>query len=563
VSDNCGVATITNNAPASFPVGTNIVTWTVRDSAGNTATCNQTVIVTDTQPPQIVCAANPNRTVELGTSWTFDEPTATDDCGTATISVLRTDTNAGCGLTFTASRTWQATDNSGNTATCSQTVIVVDTTKPTITCAGDKSVECGAAWTFDSPTAIDTTGTNTITVVGTTTNAACGNTFSAKRTWRATDVCGNFAECSQTVTVVDTTAPVITCPSAKSVEIGTAWDFEIPTASDTCGTATVSVVGTVTNAACGNTFSATRTWRATDACGNSSECSQTVTVVDTTPPTVSIISPTNSAVFVAPATFTLAADAFDANGIAKVEFCQGTNKLGEITSGLYAVVLTNMPAGTYDFIVTATDLCGLKTTNTTTITVNVLSQPPMQVITGIHLNPRTSLYEEKVRVFNPTYAAYPGVRVYITEPHPQVRVYNLSGVTNGVPYVQSSGEVPAGSYVDFVIEFYSTGGVVPTPTLYAEVMAPPEGGTGVAEGTPQHINRGFMLANGTFQIEFTTMAGRLYAILYSADLVNWTSAQPAISGNGSTYVWIDNGQPKTASLPSASTRRFYRVILLP
>src|SRR5206468_3664410 len=54
-SDNCGATTITNNAPASFPVGTNFVTWTVRDTAGNTATCVQTVIVTDSQPPTITC----------------------------------------------------------------------------------------------------------------------------------------------------------------------------------------------------------------------------------------------------------------------------------------------------------------------------------------------------------------------------------------------------------------------------------------------------------------------------------------------------------------------------
>ena len=37
VSDNCGVASVTNDAPAShiFPVGTTIVTWTVTDIHGN------------------------------------------------------------------------------------------------------------------------------------------------------------------------------------------------------------------------------------------------------------------------------------------------------------------------------------------------------------------------------------------------------------------------------------------------------------------------------------------------------------------------------------------------
>ena len=32
VADNCGPVSVTNNAPAVFPVGTNTVTWTVSDT---------------------------------------------------------------------------------------------------------------------------------------------------------------------------------------------------------------------------------------------------------------------------------------------------------------------------------------------------------------------------------------------------------------------------------------------------------------------------------------------------------------------------------------------------
>src|SRR5439155_14867647 len=62
-------------------------------------------------------------------------------------------------------------------------------------------------------------------------------------------------------------------------------------ASDTCGSATITIVSTVTNPTghCGNTFDATRTWRATDACGNTAECSQKVTVEDHTPPTITCV----------------------------------------------------------------------------------------------------------------------------------------------------------------------------------------------------------------------------------------------------------------------------------
>ena len=49
-SDNCGVAFVTNDAPALFPVGVTIVTWTVEDLSGNTETAEQSVEVVNPSP---------------------------------------------------------------------------------------------------------------------------------------------------------------------------------------------------------------------------------------------------------------------------------------------------------------------------------------------------------------------------------------------------------------------------------------------------------------------------------------------------------------------------------
>ncbi|MFM9057064.1 MAG: beta strand repeat-containing protein, partial [Bacteroidota bacterium] len=49
-NDNCSVVSVTNNAPATYPVGTTTVTWTVVDPAGNTTTANQLVTVTNVLP---------------------------------------------------------------------------------------------------------------------------------------------------------------------------------------------------------------------------------------------------------------------------------------------------------------------------------------------------------------------------------------------------------------------------------------------------------------------------------------------------------------------------------
>ena len=42
-TDDCGVVSLTNNAPAKFPLGTTVVTWTAKDAAGNTTTSTQQV----------------------------------------------------------------------------------------------------------------------------------------------------------------------------------------------------------------------------------------------------------------------------------------------------------------------------------------------------------------------------------------------------------------------------------------------------------------------------------------------------------------------------------------
>ena len=153
-----------------------------------------------------------------------------------------------------------------------------------LTCATNKTVQCGSVWNFDAPNPSDgCSGTNaTVTVLSTVTNGSCPVVIT--RTWRATDACGTTNTCRQTVTVTDTTPPVLTCKANKTVNCGTAWTFDAPIASDTCSgkNLTITILTTVTNGICPQVI--TRTWVATDACRNTNTCSQTVTVVDKTPP---------------------------------------------------------------------------------------------------------------------------------------------------------------------------------------------------------------------------------------------------------------------------------------
>jgi len=84
------------------------------------------ILVNDTTPPTL--SVQPNRTITLGQAWSFDVPTASDNCGAATVSILSTVTNVQP-TSRTYIRTWQATDACGNTST-GQQMIVEDTSIP-------------------------------------------------------------------------------------------------------------------------------------------------------------------------------------------------------------------------------------------------------------------------------------------------------------------------------------------------------------------------------------------------------------------------------------------------
>ena len=123
-------------------MGNNTVTLTVTDGLGNTSTCTSTVTVEDSILPVISCPADV--TIECGDPTdpaNTGTATATDNCS-ATVA-FSDSSAAGCGLTEVITRTWTATDPSGNTATCVQIITVVDTTPPVIACPADVTLECG------------------------------------------------------------------------------------------------------------------------------------------------------------------------------------------------------------------------------------------------------------------------------------------------------------------------------------------------------------------------------------------------------------------------------------
>src|SRR5207249_12255282 len=98
--------------------------------------------------------------------------------------------------------------------------------------------------------------------------------------------------CTQTITVHDTSAPVLRrCPHHSPTRRSSDPAPASPTATDNCGgtpTVTFSQTSTQTsNGTCTDqNYTITRTWTATDNCGNSSSCTQHMTEHHTTAPVV-------------------------------------------------------------------------------------------------------------------------------------------------------------------------------------------------------------------------------------------------------------------------------------
>ena len=302
VASNYCIGVITNITctPISgspFPVGTNTVTCTVYDNLGNSASCTFDIIVLgNTTPPTVICG--PNQTVQCGSVWAPIPPTAFSACCTNfTIMLVSAVTNTSSTCLETIDFWWHVTDCNNNFADCTNTVTVVDTTPPVINCRSNYTIQCANTagttngWQAFPPSAFDACcGIVAVTLINVVTNSGvvpCNGNVTL--TWQATDCCSNTATCTEVATIVDTNPPTINCAGPKSVECGTGWTFDPPTAFDSCcgSNVTITVVSNITvfSSPCMSIY--TRVWRATDCCTNAAFCSQTVTEIDTQPPVMS------------------------------------------------------------------------------------------------------------------------------------------------------------------------------------------------------------------------------------------------------------------------------------
>src|SRR5215211_860975 len=347
-----------NCSPASgstFALGSTQVNCSVQDSGGLTTSGFFSVTVQDTTAPELTVPAD--KTAEAtgpgGAAVSFNDGVSATDLVDSNVDVT---CNPASGSTFalgTTPVTCTATDDYGNSTTRSFDVTVEDTTAPVIANHGNVTAEAtgpnGANVSYTSPTttdAVDGSGTANCT-------PASGSTFALGNTTvtcTATDAAGNHSSSTFTVTVEDTTAPVIanhddvsaTATSANGANVsytspGTTDAVDGPgTANCTPASGTPFALG-----------STTVTCSATDAHGNTATSTFKVNVTVSASDFLQPINPDDSSIFkqgsTVPVKFQLTgASAGIQNAVANLRISKVSNNI----LGDEAEAITTTPAST-------------------------------------------------------------------------------------------------------------------------------------------------------------------------------------------------------------------------
>lgn len=182
-----------------------VVTYTVKDSSGNTATATRKLLYKDSVPPVITLNKGTSVSVNIGSTFTDPGYTANDDCdGDLTQSVtVEGSVNGYAYGTYTL--TYRVKDLSGNACEIKRTVKVADISAPIITLSGESRsyIKVGTAYTepgFAASDNIDGDLTSKVQVSGSVDTSKMGtNTI----TYHVTDAYGNNTTVSRVVFVYE------------------------------------------------------------------------------------------------------------------------------------------------------------------------------------------------------------------------------------------------------------------------------------------------------------------------------------------------------------------------
>jgi hypothetical protein len=277
-------------------------TYSVTDDCGNSIEVVQTITLNDDTDPtadplpaiDVQCAA------DLPAVDINDVQNAADNCTANPVVAHVSDVSDGNSCPEVITRTYSVTDDCGNSINVSQTITIDDDTDPTASNPAPINVQCASDVPAPDVSVVTDQADNCSTdpVVVHVSDVSDGNTCPEviTRTYSVTDDCGNSINVSQTITIDDDTDPVAICKDITVPLDGTgnvsivAADIDF-NSSDNCGIVSRSI--DISDFDCDDLGPNLVELTVTDACGNSSTCTSTVTVEDNISPVLTCPSDRN------------------------------------------------------------------------------------------------------------------------------------------------------------------------------------------------------------------------------------------------------------------------------
>ncbi len=291
-----GLRAVTCDPPSgsAFPFGTTSVRCSASDSSGNVATGRFNVTVQDTNPPWLALPNDPSTREAMGPGGALVTYSATATDSVDGPLVPSCSPASGSQLPFGPTLvTCSVSDARGNSATGTFTVVVQDTTAPFLSIPGMPQVReatnSGGAIVTYSASAHDTVS-GPIQPTCTPSSGAQFPFGSTTVQCSATDTRGNVRNGSFTVTVQDTTAPILGLPNSPQTRQATSAAGAIVTYTATANDTADGPIIPSCSPASGSQLplgATTVNCSATDVHGNTRTGSFAIHVVDTNGPFVS------------------------------------------------------------------------------------------------------------------------------------------------------------------------------------------------------------------------------------------------------------------------------------
>ncbi len=360
----------TVNGEPDCPGTTYTYTYTVEDTCGRTASCEQIFTIENDELPTISCPAGTTVACAADIETDISGVSFSGSCGVdgeVSVSGPVVSGDPDCpGTTYTY--TYIVTDECGRQASCEQ-IFTIENDPPVITCAEDRVIACDSEISVAIPTfetSCDLGGNVAVSgpVIDGTPN--CDGTIYTY-TFIGTDDCDRVVSCEQVFTIVNNEPPTITCPPNGTVFcsgdiIVDTEDIEFTTSCDVGGTVSVSDPVIDGEPECpGTTY--TYTYIVEDACGKTASCEQVFTIAN--------VAPTVSC----PLSTEVACEADILVDTDNIFFATSCDVDGEVSVvGPVIVGEPDCPGTTYTYTYTVEDVCGRTLTCDQTFTI--ANDPP-------------------------------------------------------------------------------------------------------------------------------------------------------------------------------------------